>query len=143
MFRRKPKKIILISCVKTKLQKKTKAKELYISSWFKKSYQYALMYKPDKIFILSAKYGLVRPDQKIKPYELTLKTMKKNERQKWANKVMSVLKKKTNLEKDHFVILAGVDYREFLTPKLVNYEVPMEGLSQGNQMKFLNMKLGI
>lgn len=52
------KKIGLISCVSKKLNCKTKAKDLYTSPLFKYSLAYARKLNPDKIYILSAKYGL-------------------------------------------------------------------------------------
>ncbi|MBM3254365.1 MAG: hypothetical protein FJZ16_08945 [Candidatus Omnitrophica bacterium] len=52
------KRIILISCVKEKLKKPVKAKDLYISDLFKKSYIYAQLSKPDNIFILFASFSV-------------------------------------------------------------------------------------
>jgi hypothetical protein len=52
-------KVILISCVSKKRSLKSKARDLYISALFKKNLHYALQQKPEQIFILSAKYGLV------------------------------------------------------------------------------------
>ncbi len=65
-------RIILISCVSQKLDKSAKAKDLYISPLFKKKFSYAKSLNPDQIFILSAKYGLVKPDDKIAPYDVLL-----------------------------------------------------------------------
>jgi len=52
-------KIVLISCSSKKSAHKSKAKNLYISTLFRLSLAYAKKLKPDKIFILSAKYGLL------------------------------------------------------------------------------------
>jgi hypothetical protein len=62
----------IISCVKTKLDHTAKAKDLYISDLFRKNLAYAKKMKPDHIFILSAKYGLLGLDDRIAPYEKTL-----------------------------------------------------------------------
>ena len=52
-------KIALISCTKQKREYKCPARELYSeSAWFREAYCYAKIVA-DKIFILSAKYGLV------------------------------------------------------------------------------------
>ena len=64
--------IILISCVSKKLNKKARAKDLYISPLFKFNLRYAKSLKPNKIFILSAKYGLVPLEKEIDPYNQTL-----------------------------------------------------------------------
>ncbi|AKB52184.1 hypothetical protein MSBRW_2931 [Methanosarcina barkeri str. Wiesmoor] len=65
-------KIVLTSCVIKKLLYKAKAKELYISTFFKYNLKYAKSLNPDKIFVLSAKYGLVYLERKIEPYDKTL-----------------------------------------------------------------------
>ena len=65
-------KIVLVSCVKSKQARTCKASEMYTSFWFKSAYRYALEQKPDKIFILSAKYGLLEADEVIETYEKKL-----------------------------------------------------------------------
>jgi len=135
------KKIILISCSKKKMQNETKAEKLYISPLFKKSLKFAKMQKPNNIYILSAEYELLDLNSKIKPYEKTLNKMKKCEREKWSKKVINMLKIKSDLKKDKYIILAGVKYREFLIDKLENYEIPLKGKRIGIQLKWLNEQL--
>lgn len=136
-------KIVLIACSKTKLPHKAKARDLYQGDLFKKSLEYSeRILKPDKIFILSAKYGLINNIEKqIAPYEKTLTKMGKLERIAWADNVTKQLNKETNLKKDKFIILASANYREYLLPHIANYEIPMKGLTQGNQLKYLKRKL--
>ena len=131
------KRIILISCVSKKLTIKAKAKDIYISTLFKLNYQYAKSLNPDKIFILSAKYGLINPEKEIEPYNETLNTKSTQEIKNWANKVLIDLKKGADLEKDEFIFLAGDRYRKFLLPHIKNYKVPMDGLTIGRQLAFL------
>jgi len=45
--------------------------------FLKKSLKFARMQKPNKIYILSDKYGLIDLDFKIKLYEISLNKMKK------------------------------------------------------------------
>ena len=130
-------KIVLISCVSKKLNHKSKAKDLYISPLFKYNYQYAQLLNPDRIFILSAKYGLIGSDDEIEPYNETLNTKSVNEIREWAKKVLSDLSQKTNLKEDEFIFLAGNNYRKFLIPAIKNYEVPLNGLTIGKQLSFL------
>lgn len=136
------KRIVLISCVKTKLNHPAKAEDLYISDLFVKNLAYAKKLKPDHIFILSAKYGLIQLNDRIAPYEKTLNQMPVHERQTWASGVISELRKYANLDQDGFIILAGEKYREFLLPHMRNYKIPFEGLSFGNQLKALKKVLG-
>ena len=130
--------IILISCVGKKKKKKTETQNLYISTLFKKSLKYAKSLKPDKIYVLSAEYGLLDLNQKIEPYDKTLNKMSSNEIRKWANSVLDQLQKVASLDKDNFIILAGNNYRKFLLQHIKNYKVPLLGLTIGKQFKWLN-----
>ncbi|NIA06658.1 MAG: hypothetical protein GWP14_03315 [Actinobacteria bacterium] len=135
------KTIILISCVKTKLPQPAMAKDLYVSDFFQKAYQYAQLLNADGIFILSAKYGLLPPERIIEPYEMTLMTMKIAERKEWSSKVLEELRQYTDLKRDKFIFLCGAKYRQYLLPEICNYEVPMEGLGIGRQKHWLKEKL--
>ena len=130
-------KIILISCVSKKLNCKSKAQDLYISPLFKKSLIYAKSLNPDKIFILSAEYGLLSLTDEVEPYDKTLNKMTSNEIKEWANFVISQLQKVSDLNKDEFVFLAGNKYRKFLLSHIKNYKIPMLGLSIGKQLNWL------
>lgn len=135
------KTIVLISCVKSKLTKSAIAKDLYISDLFQKMFQYAQTLYPDAIFILSAKYGLIFPENTIDPYEMTLKNMKIVERKEWSQRVLKELEKHTDIENDKFIFLCGNSYREYLLPNISLYEIPMERLRYGQQLNWLNHKL--
>jgi len=96
---------------------------------------------PKRLFILSAKYGLLSPDDLIEPYELTLKKMKTAERRAWAQKVLATLRQNCDLDTDQFVFLAGVPYRENLVPHIRHYTVPMEGMDFGIQLQWLGQQV--
>ena len=98
-------KVVLISCASKKLHHKSKAQDLYISPLIQKNLQYAKLLDPDKIFILSAKYGLLRLDEEIEPYDKTLNKMRSNEVREWANSVLNQLKRSTDIENDKFIFL--------------------------------------
>jgi len=135
------KKIVLISCVSQKLSHKSKAKDMYISSLFKYNLKYAKSLNPDKIYILSAKYGLLDLNKEIEPYNLTLNTMKSGEIKDWAIKVLNQLNKVTDLQNDEFIFLAGEKYRKYLIPHISKYKIPLEGLKIGEQLKYLKEKV--
>ena len=137
------KKIILISCASKKINKKTKAQDLYISALFQKNLKYAKSLNPDKIFILSAKYGLLKLDEEVEPYDKTLNKMRSYEIKEWANSVLSQLQKVVDLNKDEFVFLAGNNYRKFLLSGIKNYKIPMLGLGIGKQLKWLKEKIKV
>ena len=135
-------KIVLISCVSKKLSYKSPAQELYISPLFKKNLQYAKSLNPDKILILSAKYGLLKLNEIINPYEKTLNKMRSKEIKEWANKTLEQLKKVTNTNRDEFIFLAGNNYRKFLLPHIKHYNIPMQGLGIGKQLQWLTKRNG-
>lgn len=131
------KNIVLISCVSKKLDKKSTAENLYISSLFKKNLTYAKSLNPSEIYILSAEHGLLKLTDEIEPYDKTLNNMRSNEIKEWSKKVIYELKSVTDLEKDEFTFLAGEKYRKFLIPELSNVKIPMKGLKIGKQLQWL------
>jgi hypothetical protein len=131
--------VVLLSCVKSKRSHRCKAGEMYTRSpLFRKMMAYGQSLKPKNIFILSAKYGLLRLDEMIEPYEQTLSNMKSADKRLWAQGVLAELRKHCDLDADNFVFLAGAPYRENLVPHLKYYEVPMEGLTFGKQLQWLD-----
>ena len=129
----------LISCTKSKQNYPCKASEMYqASDLFRKAYSYATG-NYDFVAILSAKYGLLFPDDKIEPYDLTLNNMNASERKDWTEKVFNQMISRLKLEDFAKVFFhAGRKYREHLIPKLKNIgihcEVPLEHLGIGEQM---------
>ena len=134
-------KVVLISCVSKKLHHKSKAQDLYVSPLFQKNLKYAKTLNPDKIFILSAKYGLLKLNKEIEPYDETLNKMRSNEIKEWANSVLNQMRKSTDIENDEFIFLAGNNYRKFLLPHLIHYKIPMLGLSIGKQLQCLSKRI--
>lgn len=134
------KKIVLISCASKKNSKKSKAKDLYASALFRLNLKFAESLKPDKVFILSAKHGLLGLEEIIEPYNTILNKMKDNEVRAWSGKVLGSLEKVADLKKDKFMFLAGEKYRKYLIPKIANFEIPLQGLGIGKQLKWLREK---
>jgi hypothetical protein len=137
------KTIYLIACSRRKLKHRAKAEDLYVGDLFQKSLAYARKMKAGAVFILSAKYKLVQPRKRIDPYDLTLKKMSLPDVKAWSDIVFRQLKSRTDVRKDHFVILAGERYRRFLVETLPanSFDVPMEGLGIGKQLQFLKRHL--
>lgn len=138
-----PAPIYLVSCVKCKLPAPAPARLLYTSDWFKKARAYVeALGSP--WYVLSAQYGLVRPQEEIAPYELTLASLSREERERWGR---LVLEKLYSLEGRKGAgrevrLLAGVRYRE---PLLWDLEVagyrpiaPLSGMGIGHQKQWLS-----
>jgi hypothetical protein len=135
-------KIVLISCVSKKLPHRAKAKDLYISDLFVKSLAYAHTLHPDRVFVLSAKYGLVNIEEELDPYEQTLNSMPTAEIRQWAETVAEQMRLNgIDFDNDEAVFLAGEKYRRYLLPYFRKASVPMEGLRIGEQLRWLNEKL--
>ena len=92
-------------------------------------------------FVLSALYGLVRPDAEIAPYDHTLNTLGVADRRAWANKVLEKLLPEI-ADVKRVVMFAGHRYREFLVEPLerqgIEVEVPMAHLTRGEQLRWLS-----
>jgi hypothetical protein len=107
------------------------------SDLFRKAYAYAVK-NYDCVVVLSAKYGLLLPDDQIEPYDLTLKNMSAQQVKDWSDKVFDQMRSRLDLGcfgKAFFH--AGRKYRQYLIPKLqtvsINCEVPLKSLGIGRQ----------
>lgn len=136
-------RIFLISCASHKRDERSPAKDLYISPLFVKSKTLAT-FEADNWYILSAKHGLLDPDQNIDPYDQTLKRMPSLERHQWAQRVVNKLTS-VSVPSDQITILAGTSYRETLVSELkgrgYSVDVPMLGLSIGKQLQWLTQRV--
>ncbi len=136
-------RLFLVSCVKTKRATPATAMDLYTSNWFRKA-RACVERTGCSWRILSAQYGLVHPEERIRPYEQTLSTMRVQERRAWAVRVLAELESCLD-GVDRVVFLAGRPYREFLEPPLrkmgLAVHVPMRGLRQGEQLAWLDARL--
>lgn len=138
----KPKRIVLLACVATKLPHAAPARELYNSPLFKSSLRYAESLHPDDIVILSAKHYVVPLNKILKPYNKTLLNMPQDEVREWAVQVLKILADKYDLDNDKFIILAGDKYRKYITPELAHWSAPLKGLRIGQQLSWYIKKLG-
>ena len=130
-------RIVLISCVSQKLAHPAVPARLYVSAWFRHALRYAQSLKPDKIFVLSAKYGLVAEDDIIQPYDETLNRKGRQEIRVWGRMVLEQLRMKVDLDADEFVFLAGERYRSPLLASIRKHSIPLEGMRIGKQLQFL------
>jgi len=131
------KRIALISCTSSKKDYPCKASELYSASpRFRFAYRYAKNVA-DEVYILSAKHGLLGEDMVLAPYDESLIIKGVSEREEWTGRVLEQLKAIADLKLDHFIMLAGAKYCEFLLPELANYFLPLRGKRQGEGLALL------
>jgi len=128
----------LVSCTKRKRNYRCKAYEMYSASdLFRKAYAYAVK-NHDFVVILSAKYGVLFPDDEIEPYNQTLNNMSADEIKEWSEKVFSQMKQRLDLKNfNKALFYTGKKYRQYLIQKLENIgiqcEVPLKNLGIGKQ----------
>lgn len=109
--------VVLVSCAAKKLEQPSKAKDLYTKSrWFSALRSYAeATGKPWKI--LSAKYGLLYPEDVVEPYNHSLKDKTPPERREWGYHVLTQISGH-GITGGRIQVLAGEDYRRHLVPML-------------------------
>ena len=128
----------LVGCAATKLDRPAPARDLYTSQLFRKASAYAEA-TCDRWYILSAKHGLIRPDEVIEPYDMTLGA---ND-QRWADVVRKQLADElADIPGVTLVALAGVRYQTVLRPCQWPFQIPMKGLGIGQQLGYLTSRLG-
>jgi hypothetical protein len=110
----------LVACCKQKLDYAAPAKDLYQSPLFKHAVRWITSNKRVDVWggILSAKYGLVLPDQVIEPYDMRVSAMKVPAREAWEKNTRQQII-------DHwgrdtiYLVLMGSDYRAALDGLLI------------------------
>ena len=135
----------LISCSKSKGGHSDFARNMYVSPLYRKSVMVAEGWGLS-FSILSAKYGLIDPEEIIEPYDLTLKGAPKQFKSEWARKVDAQIRSSIDPNKQ-LIVLAGDDYYvpliEAGAGRPLNFFAPMRGLSLGNRLVFLNQCMRI
>ena len=107
------------------------------SDLFRKAYKYCTK-QYDLVAILSAKYGLLLPNDVIDPYNITLNDMSSEEVMNWSEKVFKQMNSKLELNNFNKIYFhAGKNYRKYLIPKLegigIECKAPLEELGIGKQ----------
>ena len=137
--------IVLLRCTKSKLDHPAQAQELYAASpMFRKTLEYGKALKPDKMYILSAKHHLVPLTKELAPYDMTLKDMKKDEKEKWGQLVIDQMKQAgIDPKTDKFTFLTGTEYMKPLANYIpdANMIKPMEGKKFGERLSWLNSQV--
>lgn len=134
-------RIALISCSKLKKPYTCRASELYsASTLFSLSYEYAKA-NADRIYIISAKHGLVAEDAVIEPYNETLNEKSSSERKAWSRMVLNQLQQVCDIQRNEIIILAGKHYYEYLLPCLHHVALPLGNLPLGKRIEFLQRNM--
>lgn len=130
--------VILVGCVKSKRATAAAAKDLYTSTLFTKERAYAER-STVPWYILSAKYGLIEPDEWLEPYEMYLPQTTRSYRHSWGAHVAQQLEGREGpLSQKLVEIHAGAAYVDALLPPLTSLGAivtqPLEGLRMGERL---------
>ena len=134
-------RIGLVGCVKSKQAHPSPARNMYTSTLFRGRIE-AVESTCDTWFVLSAKHGLLDPDEVIEPYDVALKNLPSDTRRAWSNKVLGALLGRCgDLSGTVFEIHASSAYRDNglvsgLKAAGATVENPTEGLNRGQQLAF-------
>lgn len=121
------KRIGLIACSKSKLKEAERnpklevaAKDMYTGPNYRKALHEGLnLYHCDSYYILSGKYGLLQPDDKVQYYDCYLGKKGMKYRKEWSEKVYKALCEKTgNPDENEYIFFAPKAYCEHLLPRL-------------------------
>jgi hypothetical protein len=137
-------RIALIACTKSKTAQAAPAALLYQSPLFRKSLLYALG-TADRIYILSAKHGVLPIDEVVEPYDLSIKDLAPPQKLAWTatvgEKLMKVL-----VPSDKVQLLAGLEYTRPLLPVFhrigCQISFPLAGKSLGHRISWLGRMNG-
>ena len=135
----------LVACSAGKLAAPAAARDLYTGQTFKLARALAES-RADRWAILSARHGLVEPDQVIAPYDLALRDCSLTSRRAWGAKVSAALHTR-GYRGGRVVLLAP---RAYVIPLLADklgsnmfdhYDTPLAGLGIGQQLGYLSQQL--
>lgn len=134
-------KIVLIGCGKTKQDHRCEAQDMYTGSLFKMRRRYAET-SGCAWWIISARYGLIRPEQEIAPYDETITQLLNVDRAAWYVAVTHELLNQFAdrpgpfhyMRETHVEIHAGSDYADNLCDVLIGC-----GLSAGKPLKGMGL----
>jgi len=121
--------IVLTQCVGSKRNQPCEAQQLYQSLLFDAQRQYAKCIG-DEWYILSAKHGLVHPEETLEPYDTFIDDV---DIDTWASEVTNSLP-----ETETMVFTAGAKYATPIIDRLdesVNVQEPFSGLGIGERVR--------
>ena len=129
--------LVLLGCVKSKLDVPAPAEELYVSPLFRKRRAYA-EFLGQPWFVLSALHGLLAPSDVVEPYDMALSAQGVQFRRAWGQRAATQLREACDLNGKVVEIHAGSAYVDALEPLLqadgANVQVPLRGLNQGQHL---------
>jgi hypothetical protein len=141
--------LCLVGCCKRKLSHAAPAKDLYCSTLFRLSRQWAERHA-DAWAILSARYGVVETETVIQPYDTTIadrspfgqSPLTPKEFGPWLCASVQAWRSRfaTPARGAALVILAGRDYWQGLVGHRLSFSTPLDGLNIGRRLRWLKQQ---
>jgi hypothetical protein len=127
--------LVVIPCGARKLPDRAPARELYTGPYFRAALAWAeATTDPDRILILSARYGLIRPWMVRAPYEQrmdrpgAISTARVQGQADWGYHLA---------DHPHVLAVGGAAYLDVVRAVWPHAEAPFEGLALGHQLAAL------
>jgi hypothetical protein len=140
-----PNRVVLIACSKNKLPTTAAARDLYTGQLFRLSLAYAEP-RAEHVFVVSAMYGALALDDRVAPYNLTMKNIPRPARQGWAARTLATLFLQTGMPTS-LELLVSKAYAAPLRPILADLvsgtrgfpepSYPLQGLGIGERKRWL------
>lgn len=135
----KVQRLALLALAGAQRSSAVEAQDLCTSRWFTLARAFVIG-QDCPWYLLSAKHGLIAPTCVIKPYALDVAHMSADQRRVWAERVAGQAREQLPFSRQ-ILLLAGMKYRDFLTPHLAQVTesvyLPLDGLSVGLQCSWL------
>lgn len=131
-------RIVILSCGQKKVTKPTEAYRLYQGSYYKMNLKYALSITSlNCIYILSAKYGLIKSTEIIAPYNLKMGEPGSVTTDKIKQQAASL-----GILQNEVIILGGSLYVNKIREVFMKNKAPILGKSMGYAMQLLSRNMG-
>ena len=132
--------VVLVGCVKTKAQRASAARDLYVSPLFERRRRYAES-SGQPWYILSAEHGLLDPGSIIEPYDVYLADQTADYRQAWGEWVAAKLTRvRGSIDGLVIEVHAGMAYVDAIQEPLHRRGAvlltPLAGLRRGEQLSW-------
>jgi hypothetical protein len=131
-------RIGIVSCGKAKQSFPGLASELYTSPLFQKSFRIASQCC-DRVYVLSAKHGLIASDMPLESYELSLRSLSQDARKVWGEQTAKSIDQASKAS-DEILVFAGEEYKRAFQPFLTGGARlcdPLSGLGLGKRLSLL------
>ena len=131
-------KVALIAGTARKLNGEALACLIYSNSpLFRHSYNYCKA-NYDKVYIISAKYGLIEPTKRIESYNESLDFKRRRELKDWLKLVVKQIEKEIPLNSELYFHTGKRLYKLIPYLESLGYKcfTPMKGMSIGKRLKF-------